>query len=99
MLRLLIVSAAVLFSFNAMAEQADIEAMDAAARSAQGSSVMFKAQNPQEAMARVKKKSDADKLMKSTCVVRKRLAARSKCAKWKKNAAKPCDRLICLATA
>lgn len=52
MLRLLIVSAAVLFSFNAMAEQADIEAMDAAARSAQGSSVMFKAQNPQEAMAR-----------------------------------------------
>lgn len=52
MLRLIIVSAAVLFSFNAMAEQADIEALDAAARSAQGSSVMFKAQNPQEAMAR-----------------------------------------------
>lgn len=52
MLRLVIVSAAVLFSFNAMAQQADIEALDAAARSAQGSSVMFKAQNPQEAMAR-----------------------------------------------
>lgn len=52
MLRLIIVSAAVLFSFNAMAEQADIEALDAAARSAQGSSVMFNNQNPQEAMAR-----------------------------------------------
>lgn len=52
MLRLLIVSVAVLFSFNAAAEPADIEAMDAAARSAQGSSVMFKTQNPQEAMAR-----------------------------------------------
>lgn len=52
MLRLIIVSAAVLFSFNALAEQADIEALDAAARSAQGSSVMFNNQNPQEAMAR-----------------------------------------------
>lgn len=52
MLRLAVVSVVFLFGFNAAAQQADIDALDTAARSAQGSSVMFRAQNPQEAMAR-----------------------------------------------